>query len=76
MKNPCVYNLMGIEHKKEYGVYYWDIFDNIRFLKFETDSKLGALNYVNDNYGNKLCGADRVDIVDSEGNIIATYDIR
>jgi len=76
---------MGIQHKKEYGVYHWDTFDNVTLFvtkdwntgeKAEFDSLEEANEFVRDHYGNSLRknGADRVDIVDSKGNIVRAYN--
>ena len=69
---------MGISHTKEFGVYHWDTFDNETLLVGEADTEEEAATLVNDKYGDRvsLHGADRVDIVDSKGNVIDHYSIR
>lgn len=75
-----------ISHKKEYGVYHWDTFDNEVFLitknwdigeKAEFDNLGEAIKFVDNHYGDRIrpSGADRVDIVDSKGRIVKNYNI-
>lgn len=68
---------MPIEHKKEFGIYHWDTFDNETFLIHEADSLPDAEEWVKENYGERLrpTGADQVDIVDSKGSIVKKYDV-
>lgn len=67
-----------IEHKKKFGIYLWDTFDNETIFIDEADTIQEAQLKVNDKYGNKISGdgADRIEIVDSKGNIIEKIQIR
>ena len=66
-----------ITHKKKYGVYHWDTFDNetilIEELAFFNDAKV----FVNEKYAGRIGpkGADRVDIVDNHGTVVASYSV-
>ena len=68
---------MGIEHTKEFGVYHWDTFDNEIFLITEADTLEEASQKMKDYYVDRLQerGADQVDIVDLNGNIIESYKV-
>jgi len=66
-----------ITHKKQYGIYHWDTFDNETFQVGEADTMDEAEKLVKNRYGNRLggCGADRVDIVNRDGEIIVQYKV-
>ena len=66
-----------IRHKKKFGIYHWDTFDNTTFLVDECDSIMGAKNRIKKRYGDRITssGADRVDIVDRDGNVIEFFNI-
>lgn len=66
-----------ITHKKEYGIYYWDTFDNETFLVGEADTSVEAIEFVNDKYSDRIRrnGADRVEIVDLKGNILEGFSV-
>lgn len=68
---------MPIMHKKNFGVYHWDTFDNETLLVGESDTVQGAEKIVRDKYGDRIrgTGADQVDIVDSEGNIVEKFGV-
>jgi hypothetical protein len=68
---------MPIEHTKEFGIYHWDTFDNETFLVDEADTKEQAEEKVKEQYKGRLRdnGADRVDIVDKKGDIVAHYNV-
>lgn len=68
---------MPISHKKEYGLYHWDTFDNETFLVDEADTLEEIQVKLKDHYGDRLRkdGADRADIVDSKGNVIKKYNV-
>ena len=70
--------MVGIEHKKEFGIYHWDTFDNETTLVDEADTLEEAQQKVNANYKDSISGdgADRVEIVDSKGNIVAKFQIK
>jgi len=70
---------MPIQHKKEFGVYHWDTFDNETFLvtggEFDTFDE--AVEFVKERYKGRIrsTGADQVDIVDSKGNIREKFPV-
>lgn len=66
-----------IKHVKEFGIYHWDTFDNITILLAEYDKKAEALKFVEDRYKNRLRadGADRVEIVNSLGDIVEAFNV-
>jgi len=68
---------MPIQHKKEFGIYHWDTFDNETFLVGEAKTLKKAIEKVVKRYGKRIRndGADRVDIVDSKGNVVERYNI-
>ena len=61
-----------ISHKKEFGVYHWDTFDNETLLMEDFDTLDEAKEFVTEHYKGRLggSGADKVDIVDSKGNVV------
>jgi len=68
---------MPIEHTKEFGVYHWDTVDNETFLVSEANTLDEALTYVHEIYEDQISsnGADKVDIVDSKGNVVETFKV-
>lgn len=66
-----------ISHKKEFGVYHWDTFDNETMLVDDADTLEEAQSIVNEKYKGRIKGhgADRVDIVDKQGNIVAKFNV-
>lgn len=68
---------MPISHKKKYGIYHWDTFDNETLLIGQKDSLPDAEKYVTKKYGDRIkpSGADVVEIVDKKGNVIRRYSI-
>lgn len=68
---------MGIKHTKEFGIYYWDTFDNGPSLIDQADTLEEAEQLVKNKYGPRIRfdGADRVDIVDSKGDIVRKYPV-
>jgi hypothetical protein len=66
-----------ITHKKKYGIYHWDTFDNETILVGEVDTAVEAIEFVNDKYGDRIrrTGADRVDIVDLKGNVLQKFSV-
>lgn len=68
---------MSISHKKEFGIYHWDTFDNETILVDEADTLEEAKQKVINKYDKRIkkSGADQVDIVDSKGNIVEKYPI-
>lgn len=70
---------MSIKHnKKEFGIYHWDTFDNETFLIDEADTEQEAENKIKDRYGDRIHpnGADRVEIVDSKGDVIKKFSVK
>lgn len=69
---------MRIEHKKEFGVYHWDTFDNETFLIHETDTLEDAIKWTEEDYGSKISpiGADQVEIVNKQGDIVKKWKVR
>lgn len=61
-----------ISHKKEFGVYHWDTFDNVTLLIKDCKTLQEALDFVGKKYGDRISsqGADQVDIVNSKGDIV------
>jgi hypothetical protein len=66
---------MAIWHKKNFGIYHVDTFDNVAGLFDEAHTLKEAREKVMDKYGHKLGGADRVDIVDKNGTVKESYDV-
>jgi len=68
---------MTIQHKKEFGIYHWDTFDNETILIDEADTIKQAVKKVEKRYGDRIRsdGADQVDIVDSKGNIKKKFNV-
>jgi len=66
-----------ITHSKEFGVYHWDTFDNETILIHETNTLKEAQDFVNNSYKGRISsnGADRVDIVNKEGTIVAKFSV-
>ena len=62
---------MPVKHTKEFGVYHWDTFDNETILLEEFDDLPAAKEYRDEKYKGRMGpgGADKVDIVDSKGNV-------
>lgn len=66
---------MAIQHKKKIGVYQWDTFDNETILINEFETFEEADRFVRSRYNGRIGpnGADRIDIVDKQGNILAEF---
>lgn len=66
-----------ITHKKKFGIYHWDTFDNETILVGEADTAVEAIEFVNDKYGDRIkrTGADQVDIVDLKGNVLEKFRV-
>lgn len=67
-----------ITHKKPYGIYHWDTFETTGediLLVDEADTVEEAEAKVKRLYGNRISnhGADRVEIVDQQGEIVQSY---
>jgi hypothetical protein len=68
---------MPIQHKKEFGIYHWDTFDNETLLVGEANTLEQAIKKVKKRYKDRIRsdGADKVEIVDSKGNIRESFNI-
>lgn len=68
---------MAITHKKKFGIYHWDTFDNETILVGEADTSVEAIEFVNNKYGDRIKrnGADKVEIVDLKGNILESFSV-
>ena len=66
-----------ISHKKKFGVYHWDTFDNETLLINEFDTLPAAEIFVESQYKGRISpnGADKVEIVDRRGNILRFYSV-
>lgn len=75
-----------IKHKKQFGLYHWDTFDNETILitkdwrtleMAEFDTILEADAFVQEQYAGCISdqGADQVDIVDLQGNVVQSYRV-
>lgn len=66
-----------ITHKKKFGIYHWDTFDNETILVAEANSLEKAMEIVQKHYGNRIGDnrADQVDIVDKAGNVIQKFSV-
>ena len=68
---------MPIMHKKNFGIYHWDTFDNENILIGEADTQQESEKIVLDKYKERISrnGADQVDIVDRDGNIVRKFHV-
>lgn len=69
---------MPITHKLEFGIYHWDTFDDITVQVGEADTLEEAKEIVVEKYKGHLFadGADKIEIVDSGGNVVKRYKLR
>lgn len=67
-----------IQHKKAFGIYHWDTFDNETLLIGEANTLEEAKKFVQTRYAGRIGpdGADQVDIVDRSGNIVWKESVR
>jgi len=69
----------GIKHTKKFGIYHWDTFElpgRDTFLIGEADTLEEAEVFAHKHYGDRLHrGADRVEIVNSSGDIVRQYSV-
>lgn len=67
-----------ITHKKDFGIYHWDTFDNETILVDEDSTLEGAVDKVMEKYAGRISpnGADQVDIVDKDGNIVSKFRVK
>jgi len=68
---------MPIQHKKKYGVYHWDTFDNETILLYQSVSLDKCVEFVDKKYADRLRqdGADRVEVVDDKGKIVRSWNV-
>ncbi|MHA2428275.1 MAG: hypothetical protein ACXADB_09655 [Candidatus Hermodarchaeia archaeon] len=66
-----------LEHEKDYGVYHWDTFDDTTLFMGEGDTVADCCLLILNKYSSRIVGngADRVEIVDQEGNIVVRFNI-
>lgn len=66
-----------MRHKKEFGIYHWDTFDNTTSLIAEADTLEEAKSKLKEEYKDriKIDGADKAEIVDSKGNVVKAYKV-
>ncbi|KKK94301.1 hypothetical protein LCGC14_2684220 [marine sediment metagenome] len=64
-------------HKRKFGIYYWDTFDDVTLLIDEADTLEEARDKVGEKYGDRirLSGADKVDIVSDDGTVVESYPV-
>jgi len=66
-----------VQHKKKFGIYHWDTFDNETLLIDEANILPEAERKAEKRYGSHIStgGADRVEIVDRAGNIKGSWTV-
>jgi hypothetical protein len=64
-------------YKKKFGVYHWDTFDNDTWLVEDFDTLTDAKDFIKIKYEGRLTddGADKVDIVDEFGAVVAQFNV-
>jgi len=62
-------------HKKAFGVYLWDTFDNETILLRDFNSRSAASRWARKSHPPQKNGADQIDIVNRRGDIIEKYEI-
>jgi hypothetical protein len=69
---------MPVKHKKLFGIYHWDTFDNETLLVGEADTAEEAERMVMAKYKNRIssAGADQVEIVSRTGDILKSWKIK
>jgi hypothetical protein len=69
---------MAIEHTQEFGIYHWDTFDNTTVLVDEATTLQKAIHKVKKRYKGRLDSncADRVDIVNLNGDVVEKYQVK
>ena len=62
---------------KAFGIFHWDTFDNETILIGEVDTIEEAQEFVKDRYKDRIRsnGADRVDIVNQNGDIVGNFNV-
>jgi hypothetical protein len=69
---------MPIEHTLEFGIYHWDTFDNTTVFVDEAVSLSKAIQKVKKKYKGRIDpqGADRVDIVNLNGDVVKKFQVK
>ena len=64
-------------HKKAFGIYHWDTFDNETFLVAEADTIEEARDKIQAKYGARISssGADKDNIDDGRGNVEESFSV-
>ena len=64
-------------HKKAFGIYHWDTFDNEVILIAQADTLEQADEKVSARYGKRInaSGADLVEVVDGQGNVVLRFSV-
>ena len=71
--------MISPKHKKQFGVYHWDTFDNSTFFLEDFPTLDSAEKFVKKRYGERLAddGADKVDIVRLYGGVLVrSFSVR
>jgi hypothetical protein len=65
------------KHKKKFGVYHWDTFDNTSLFLKDFDTEEEAEAFVHERYAGRIrsTGADRVDIVEGPGHVVQSFSV-
>lgn len=68
---------MAVKHKKKFGIYHWDTFDNETLLIDEANTLEKAEKKVEEKYKGRISaqGADKVEIVDKKGTVLKSYGV-
>lgn len=66
-----------IQHKKAFGIYHWDTFDNETLFLHEVDTLVESDIWVRGRYKDRIRadGADQVDVVNLSGDIVRRYSV-
>lgn len=68
--------MSNLKHKKGFGVYLWDTFDNETiFLKGGFKTADAALMWAKKDHPYNPTGADKIDIVSAKGVVVNQYTI-
>jgi hypothetical protein len=69
---------MAISHKKNFGVYHWDTFDNETILIADLQTLNRCLKFIDKKYKGRISkeGADRVDVVDRQGTVVRSFSVK
>ena len=64
-------------HKKAFGIYHWDTFDNEVILIAQADTLEQADEKVSARSGKRInaSGADLVEVVDGQGNVVLRFSV-